>query len=81
MTDFVLARRALFTGVAVTTAGLALRPGPACAASPPRRPPGTDPIRPFSNEKRYGPGEGALRAMRESFHLVSRYASFEVLKT
>ncbi|MCP3065075.1 histidinol-phosphate aminotransferase family protein [Myxococcus sp. K38C18041901] len=69
-------RRALLAGAAaVTTAALTLRPEPSSAAPVPRRNWSQDPVRLFSNENRYGPCEGALRVMRESPHLASRYVS------
>ncbi|MFY2562869.1 pyridoxal phosphate-dependent aminotransferase [Corallococcus terminator] len=74
MSLFLPTRRALLAGAAATTAGLALRPQLAQAAAP-RRAPREDPIRLFFNENRYGPCEGAQRAIRESLHLSSRYAS------
>ncbi|NTX04585.1 histidinol-phosphate transaminase [Myxococcus sp. CA040A] len=75
MSHFLPTRRALLAGAAATTAGLALRPELARAAPAPRRAPGEDPVRLFSNENRYGPSEGAKRAIRESLHLSSRYAT------
>ncbi|WP_342379789.1 aminotransferase class I/II-fold pyridoxal phosphate-dependent enzyme [Myxococcus stipitatus] len=83
MSHFLPTRRALLAGAAATTAGLALRPelSLAASASTPRRSPNEDPVRLFSNENRYGPCEGALRAMRESLHLASRYASLDSIDT
>ncbi|AGC43147.1 histidinol-phosphate aminotransferase [Myxococcus stipitatus DSM 14675] len=81
MSHFLPTRRALLAGAAATTAGLALRPELSLAASTSRRPPSEDPVRLFSNENRYGPCEGALRAMRESLHLASRYASMDSIET
>jgi histidinol-phosphate aminotransferase len=75
VSDFAPTRRALLTGAAAATAGLALRPGLSLAAPTPRPLPSSAPVRLFSNENRYGPSEGALRAMRESLHLCSQYAS------
>ncbi|WP_338868856.1 histidinol-phosphate transaminase [Myxococcus stipitatus] len=81
MSHFLPTRRALLAGAAATTAGLALRPELSLAASASRRPPSEDPVRLFSNENRYGPCEGALRAMRESLHLASRYAAMDSTAT
>ncbi|QSQ17684.1 pyridoxal phosphate-dependent aminotransferase [Myxococcus landrumensis] len=81
MSYFLPTRRALLAGAAATTAGLALRPELSLAASAARRPPSEDPVRLFSNENRYGPCEGALRAMRESLHLASRYAAVDSIAT
>ncbi|RJS18315.1 aminotransferase [Corallococcus sp. H22C18031201] len=79
MPDFVATRRALLTGAAATTASLALNPRLALAAPPSRPRMGADPVRLFSNENRYGPCEGAQRAIRESQSLSSRYASLDTL--
>ncbi|WP_158502107.1 histidinol-phosphate transaminase [Vitiosangium sp. GDMCC 1.1324] len=80
MSAFAPTRRALLTGAAVATAGLALRPALTVAAPAPSRPaPGTELIRLFSNENRYGPCEGAQRAMLEALRLSSRYASLDAV--
>ncbi|AKF85173.1 hypothetical protein MFUL124B02_10170 [Myxococcus fulvus 124B02] len=65
-------RRALLAGAA---AALVVRPELSMAAPAPRKNWSQDPVRLFFNENRYGPCEGALRVMRESLHLSSRYAS------
>ncbi|MBJ6763559.1 aminotransferase class I/II-fold pyridoxal phosphate-dependent enzyme [Myxococcaceae bacterium JPH2] len=79
MSDFVATRRTLLTGAAAATASLVLRPRLALAAAPPRPRTGSALIRLFSNENRYGPCEGAQRAIRESLYLSSRYSSLDVL--
>lgn len=81
MSDFISTRRALLAGAAATTAGLALGPGLVRAAPGPRPRPGSDPVRLFSNENRYGPCEGAMRAIRDSLHLSSRYAALDAVQS
>ncbi|MCP3097986.1 histidinol-phosphate aminotransferase family protein [Myxococcus sp. K15C18031901] len=80
MSDFSPTRRTLLAGAAASTAGLALGPRLALGAPGARARPGSEPVRLFSNENRYGPCEGALRAIRESVHLSSRYTALDALQ-